>query len=96
MIHGHDHISDGRTIEEVNIFFGHSIRRWGILSSITGESDITLKKFNRTRWAGRLASVMGVKLRYTDVMKALSRIILLNANKDEREDAARFKKKSLA
>ena len=26
--------------------------------------------------------VMGVKLRYTNVMKALSQIILLNANKD--------------
>ena len=35
---------------------------------------------------------MGVKLRYTDVMKALSQIILLNANKNEREEAARLKK----
>ena len=35
---------------------------------------------------------MGVKLRYTDLMKALSQIIILNANKDEREEAARLKK----
>ena len=34
---------------------------------------------------------MGVKLRHTDVMKALSQIRLLTANKDERE-AARLKK----
>ena len=80
------------TLEELYIFFGHIIRRWDILSSITGESDVTLKKFNPTRWAGRLASVMEVKLRYTDVMKALPQIILLNANKDEREEAARLKK----
>ena len=35
---------------------------------------------------------MGVKLRHTDVMKALSQTILFNANKDEREEAARLKK----
>jgi hypothetical protein len=80
------------TLQELYIFFGHSIRRWDILSSITGESDVTVKKLNPTRWAGRLASVMGVKLRYTDVMKALSQIVLLNANKDEREESARLKK----
>ena len=34
----------------------------------------------------------GVKLRYADVMKALSQIIPLNANKDEQEKAARLKK----
>ena len=34
---------------------------------------------------------MGVKLRYTDVMKALSQIILLNANKVDQEEAARLK-----
>ena len=71
------------TLEELYLFFGHGIRIWDSLSSVTGESDVTLKKLNPTRWAGRLASVMEVKLRYTDVMKALSQIIILNANKDE-------------
>ena len=36
------------TLEELYIFFDHSIRRWDILSSITGESDVTLKKLNPT------------------------------------------------
>ena len=80
------------TLEELYIFFGHNIRGWNILSSITGESDVNLKTLNPSRWAGRLASEMGVKLRYTDVMKALSQFILLNANKDKREEAARLKK----
>ena len=35
---------------------------------------------------------MGVKLRYTEMMKASSQIILRNANKDEREEAALLKK----
>ena len=80
------------TLEELYLFSGHSIRIWDILASITGESDVTRKKLNPTRWAGRLASVMEVKLRYTNVMKALYQIILLNANRDKREEAARLKK----
>ena len=79
-------------LQEIYVFFGHSIRRWDLLSSITGESEITLKKLNPTRWAGRLMSVMGIKHRYADVMKSLTRLILVNASKDEREEASRLKK----
>jgi hypothetical protein len=79
-------------LQEIYVFFGHSIRRWDLLSSITGESEVTLKKLNPTRWAGRLMSVMGMKHRYADVMKSLTRLILVNANKDEREEASRLKK----
>ena len=79
------------TVEELYIFFGHSIRTEDILLSIIDDSDATLKKLNPIRWAGLLTSVMRVKLHHTDVMKALSQIILLNANKDKRE-AARLKK----
>jgi hypothetical protein len=81
------------TLEELYVFFGHSIRRWDLLTSFTGESEVTLKRLNPTRWAGRLVSVMAMKLRFADVMKALSHIILLNVNKDEREEAARLQKK---
>ena len=35
---------------------------------------------------------MAVKLRYVDLMKALTGIILLNNNKDEREEEVRLKK----
>ena len=37
-------------------------------------------------------SVMGIKHRYADVMKSLTRLILINACKDEREEAASLKK----
>jgi xylose isomerase len=37
-------------------------------------------------------SVMGIKHRYADVMKCLTRLILTNASKDEREEAARLKR----
>jgi hypothetical protein len=37
-------------------------------------------------------SIVGIKYRYADVMKSLSRLILINDNKNEREEAARLKK----
>jgi Domain of unknown function (DUF4371)/hAT family C-terminal dimerisation region len=80
------------TVQELYAFFGHSIRRWELLSSITGESAVTLKKLNPTRWAGRLSSLMGIKHRYCDVMKALTRIVLENKNASERNDALNLQK----
>ena len=79
-------------MQELYAYFGHSIRRWDLLSSITGESAVTLKKLNPTRWAGRLSSLMGIKHRYCDVMKALARIVLENRNAAERCDALKFQK----
>jgi len=46
------------TLEDLYVFFGHSIRRWDLLKSFTSESEVKLKRLNPTRWAGRLASVM--------------------------------------
>ena len=37
-------------------------------------------------------SIMGIKHRYADVMKSLTRLILINANEDEREEATCPKK----
>ena len=47
------------TMQELYAFFGHSIRRWDLLSSITDESAVTLNKLNPTRWAGRISSLNG-------------------------------------
>lgn len=80
------------TIQELYTFFGHSIRRWDLLASITGESTVTLKKLNPTRWAGRLSSLMGIKHRYCDVMKALAHIALENRNGAERGDVLKLQK----
>ena len=63
----------------------------GYLSSVIGESKVTLKKLNPTRWAGRLTSLMGVKHRYCDVLKALTRIILEHRSAAEREEAFRLR-----
>jgi len=52
------------TVQAMYAFFGHSIRRWDLMASITGESAVTLKKLNPTRWAGRLLSLMGIKHRH--------------------------------
>ncbi len=62
------------------------------MASITGESAVTLKKLNPTRWAGRLSSLMGIKHRFCDVMKALAHIALENRNGAERGDALKFQK----
>lgn len=63
-------------IQNIYVFFGLSIERWDILSNITGESTITLKKLNPTRWSGRLQSCLAVKIKYTEIIKALSKIML--------------------
>ncbi|XP_025194216.1 uncharacterized protein LOC112593852 [Melanaphis sacchari] len=62
------------------------INRWDLLSKFTGESTITLKKLNPTRWAGRYMSLLAIKLRYIDIMKALNEINLNTHKLDERNE----------
>nr|XP_004206627.2 uncharacterized protein LOC101240050 [Hydra vulgaris] len=81
------------SIQEIYTFFGISINRWDILSKITGESEVTLKKLNPTRWASRLSSCIAIKQRYVDVMKALSKIILESNKKAEIAQATGLRKK---
>ncbi|XP_050516311.1 uncharacterized protein LOC126891168 [Diabrotica virgifera virgifera] len=72
----------------------HNIKRWDILSSLTGESEVTLKKLNPTRWASRHDSILAVNVRYLDIMKALTKIIL-ESNKQEEVSEAKALAKSL-
>ncbi|XP_072943498.1 zinc finger MYM-type protein 1-like [Epargyreus clarus] len=76
-------------------FFGNSIKRWDLLSKFTGESEITLKKLNPTRWSSRINSITAVKLRFFDIIKALSEITLKSSSKDERSEAEVIKSKML-
>lgn len=78
------------TLEDIYTFFGSSINRWDLLSKFTGESTITLKKLNPTRWAGRYMSLLAIKLRYIDIMKALNEINLNTHKPDERNEAIRI------
>ena len=79
-------------LEDVYSFFGNSINRWDLLSKYTGESQITLKRLNPTRWAGRYTSLFVVKIRFLDIMKALSEISITSTKREEREEAVRIQK----
>ncbi|RVE48177.1 hypothetical protein evm_007131 [Chilo suppressalis] len=71
------------------------IKRWDLLSKFTGETDTTLKKLNPTRWSSRVNTISKIKLRYFDIIKALSEIDLKSPNKDELSEAESIKTKML-
>ena len=83
------------TVQQIYVFFGHSIKRWHILSSFIShkETSITLKTLNPTRWAGRYEAVFALKVRFIEVQKALTKTILLSNKSDERNEAISLKKK---
>nr|XP_047146285.1 uncharacterized protein LOC105843268 [Hydra vulgaris] len=93
-----DHSAEGMTnqvltlLKEAHIPI-ENIKRWDLLSIFTGESEVTLKKLNPTRWSGRLQSLTAIKVRFTDILKALTEIILKSTKKEEREEALQIKKK---
>lgn len=83
------------TLQELYTFFGNSIKRWDLLSKFTGESDTTLKKLDPTRWSSRVNTISAIKLRFFDIIKALTEIVLMNSSKDERSEAEKIKTKML-
>jgi Domain of unknown function (DUF4371) len=80
------------TLQRIYTFFGNSINRWDLLSSFTSESEITIERLNPTRWSGRLQSLAAVKIRYVDILKALTEICLKSQKKDERDEAMQIQK----
>jgi hypothetical protein len=52
----------------------------------------TLKWLCPTRWSSRHDALFAVYFKYTDIIKASSRIILKNKSKDERNEAHALKK----
>ncbi|XP_068127278.1 zinc finger MYM-type protein 1-like [Hyperolius riggenbachi] len=81
------------TLQQLYTFFGDSEKRWQILSSFNSESSVTLKKLCPTHWSSRFDSLIALRFRYADVLKALSKIILVSSKKSEREEAMRIKTK---
>lgn len=81
-------------VESIYVFFGHSIKRWAMLSNKThsddtnNDSNITLKKFCPTRCSSHYEAVTALRYRYNDVMKALAKLSLTSRKKDEREAAS--------
>uniref|UniRef100_H3AP21 DUF4371 domain-containing protein n=1 Tax=Latimeria chalumnae TaxID=7897 RepID=H3AP21_LATCH len=56
------------------------------------KNNITLKGLCPTRWSSRYESLLALRFRYLDVMKALTKIVLLSKNADERCEASALKK----
>ncbi|KAL4153767.1 hypothetical protein QTP88_001600 [Uroleucon formosanum] len=76
-------------VQRVFVFFGHSIVRWRILSDLIKESNsqngLLINKLNPTRWAGRYEAVFALKIRFVEIQKALTKVILCSSKLDEPE-----------
>lgn len=80
-------------IQQIYVFFGHSIKRWDILANISSDSEVTLKSLNPTRWSARVNSLTAVNLRFSDLLQALTKIILTSSKRDTILEATSLKKK---
>ncbi len=63
-----------------------------MLSNVTGESTVTLKELNPTRWAGRLLTVLGMKHNYITIIKLLTTINLQSSKREEIAEALQLKR----
>ncbi|KAE9522395.1 hypothetical protein AGLY_017226 [Aphis glycines] len=83
-------------VQRVFVFFGHSIVRWRILSDLIKESNsqngLLIKKLNPTRWAGHYEAVFALKIRFVEIQKALTKVILCSSKLDEKNEAEGIKK----
>lgn len=77
-------------LESVYVFFGHSIKRWALLQSVK-KTKITIKKLTPTRWSSRHDALEALRFRYGDILKALSKIILISTNSSEITEARSLK-----
>lgn len=78
-------------VENLYIFFGHSIKRWHILKEISLISDnisATLKRLSPTRWSSRHDSLAALRFRYVNILKGLTKIILLTKSSEEKTQAS--------
>ncbi|XP_075716875.1 zinc finger MYM-type protein 1-like [Rhinoderma darwinii] len=80
-------------VQSLYTFFGDSVKRWAFLASFTSESSITLKQLCPTRWASRYDSVLALRFRFQDILKALSKIIIISTKPKERDEASALKAK---
>uniref|UniRef100_H2ZWX0 DUF4371 domain-containing protein n=1 Tax=Latimeria chalumnae TaxID=7897 RepID=H2ZWX0_LATCH len=79
-------------IERLYTFFSHSIKCWAMLSSFAStlelSSNITLKRLFPTRRSSQYESLLAFRFWYLDIMKALTKIVLLSKNADEHCEAS--------
>ena len=79
-------------LQDVYRFLGLNINRWDMLSSLTGESRVTLKKLNPTRWAEQVQSLLGMKINYFNTLKLLTTINLTLRKKEDKDLSLRLRK----
>ena len=80
-------------VEQKYVFFGHSISRWNALSlHCESRSCVTLKRLCQTRWSSRRDCLVGIRFRFVDILKVLTKLILTSKKKDEVATAASLKK----
>ncbi|XP_065654469.1 zinc finger MYM-type protein 1-like [Hydra vulgaris] len=80
-------------LQEIYSFFGNSIKRWDFLSNFSGESEVTLKKLNPTRWSSRINSLLAIKLRFLDIVKTLTEVSLKYSKRVEQTEALKSREK---
>ncbi|XP_065662854.1 zinc finger MYM-type protein 1-like [Hydra vulgaris] len=80
-------------LQEIYSFFSNSIRRWDLLSNFNGESEVTFKKLNPTRWSSRINSLLAIKLRFLDIVKTLTEISLKYLKRVEQTEALKLRDK---
>lgn len=80
-------------LQSLYVYFAHSIKRWALLESCKDQSKLNLKKLCHTRWSSRHDAVKSLRFRYRDVLKALTKIILVSQNKTEINEAKALKNK---
>lgn len=76
--------------------FAHSINRWAMLTGMidsSAHSGVTLKRLCPTCFSSRYKSIVAIRYRYVDIIKALTKIFLTSDKKQEGCEAARIKKK---
>lgn len=90
-------VSFFETVQAIFNFFSTSAHRWANLAFGNDESRKiklkVLKKVCPTRWESRHESINALKLRFIDILKALTNISLTSSKKDEKATSLSLKKK---
>jgi len=79
-------------IQKLYIYFALSGKRWKILTDILPVGGVTLKKVCSTRWSSRHQAISPIRFNFLNILKALTKIILLSKNKNEISEAKQLVK----
>lgn len=69
-------------LEQIYIFFGHSVKRWKIWYEM-GNTKTTLNQWCPTSWSSKMICSLAIKHKYVDIIKALSKILIIKNESSE-------------